>query len=160
MRRVHERAVAIGAALLLAILLGTAAWAFFTSSGTGAGAATAGTAQQVTLSPAVPTTHLYPGGQASVQVTVSNTNPGTVRVESLSLDTSQGSSGFAVDADHAACDVLSLSFTSQSNGGAGWDVAGNGSATISLSNSLAMGVGAANACQGAAITVYLMAGVS
>lgn len=162
MRRVPVRVAVAGPALLLPlmILLGSAGLAYWAAGGTGAGVATTGTAQPVTLSPAVPTTRLYPSGQASVEVIVTNPNPGPVRLASLSLDTSQGTNGFAVDADHSGCGVSTLSFTTQSNGGAGWTIAGNASTTISLSNALAMGVDAANACQGAAIEVHLKIGAS
>ena len=160
MRRLHARSVVVGAALLLVVVLGTVAWSFWTAGGAGAGSATAGTAQPVTLSPAAPTTQLYPGGQAAVEGTVTNPNLGPVRIESLSLDTSQADSGFALDAAHAACGVSALSFTAQTNGGAGWTVAGEASMTVSLQNALAMGLGAADACQGATITIYLKAGVS
>jgi hypothetical protein len=56
-----------------------------------------------------------------------------------------------------------LSFTTQTNGGAGWTVPGkigtvNGTLSITVMNALAMGVGAANACQGASLTSYLAAG--
>jgi len=48
---------------------------------------------------------IYPGGQSAVAVTVTNPNPGAVKVGSLSLDSTQGNAGFAVDGAHAACGV-------------------------------------------------------
>jgi hypothetical protein len=56
-----------------------------------------------------------------------------------------------------------LSFATQTDGGAGWTVPGkvgntNGTLAVSLTNALAMSLGAANACQGATTTVYLTAG--
>jgi hypothetical protein len=106
---------------------------------------------------------LFPGGVTNVVLTVSNPNPYSVRIGSLALDTGQGTGGFAVDAGHAGCAVSTLTFTTQTNGGAGWTVTGrlgavDGTLSVNLPNALAMGSGAANACQGASYTVYLAAG--
>jgi hypothetical protein len=59
--------------------------------------------------------------------------------------------------------VADLSFTTATNNGAGWTVPAksgsvNGTLTVALPNGLAMNAAAANACQGATITVYLTAG--
>ena len=43
----------------------------------------------------------------------------------------------------------------QTNGGAGWTVPGSGVLSVTLTGALAMGSGAANACQGATFTVHL-----
>jgi len=67
--------------------------------------------------------------------------------------------GFAVDGTHASCGVSSLTFTAQTNGGAGWTVPGTSSLPVTLANSLAMNTSAASACQGATFTVYLRAGL-
>lgn len=158
MRRVSGRIVALGAALVLVVVLGSTGWGYWTAGGLGAGAgATTASVQSLTLSPGVPTAQLYPGGRSSVAVTV--TNPGSVpqRVGSLALDTSQGTSGFAVDAGHSACGVSSLSFVTQTNGGSGWTIPANSSLSLTLTNALGMSIDAANACQGASFTVYLKA---
>lgn len=148
-----------GVALLLAVVSGALVWGYVTAGGAGTGAAASGTAAQVTLTPAAPTTLLYPGGTASVVMAATNPNPGPVRIVSLSLDTTQASSGFAVDTDHAGCAVSALSFTTQTNGGAGWTLP-PGSTSISLPAALAMSPSAANACQGASFTVYVKTGAS
>ena len=159
MRRVHGRALVVGAALLLVILLGSTGWSHYSAGGSGTGtAATRASVQSLTLTSAVPTDHLYPGARSGVALTVSNPNPGPLRVGSLALDTGQGTSGFAVDGSHAACGVSSLSFTAQTNGGLGWTIPANGSLSLNLTNALGMSVDAANACQGATFTVYLKAG--
>lgn len=144
-------------------LAGGAASAVWTGSGGGAGSGTTGTTVAVTLSPGTPTASLYPGGQGNVVLSVSNPNASPVRIGSLALDNSQGTGGFAVDAGHSGCAVGTLSFTTQTNGGAGWTVpakvgAVDGTLPVTLTNALTMGVGAANACQGASTTVYLVAG--
>jgi hypothetical protein len=157
---VRSRRRSLTAALVAVLVLGIvgAAVAYWRASGSGVGSASAGTTQPVTLSPGTASAQISPGGTADVVLTAANPNPGTVRVESLSLDTSQGTGGFAVDAPHAGCGVASLSFTTQTNGGNGWDVPGNGSTPVTLSNALSMATSAANSCQGARFTVYLKAG--
>lgn len=79
------------------------------------------------------------------------------------LDTSQGTGGLAVDTSHSGCGLATLSFTTQTNGGVGWTIpakvgAVDGTLPITLANALAMSTSAANACQGASFTVYLVAG--
>jgi hypothetical protein len=148
---------------ILALAVGGAAYAYWSGSGSGAGSGATGTTVAVTLSPGTPTATLYPGGQANVVLTVSNPNTSQVRIGSLALDTGQGTLGFAVDAGHSGCAVSTLSFTTNTNGGAGWTVpakvgAVDGTLSVTLTNALAMGVSAANACQGASSTVYLAAG--
>jgi hypothetical protein len=144
-------------AVVVLAVAGVAA-AYWTGSGGGAGAVGTGTSQPVTLSPATPVAQLRPGGQASVRVTVTNPNASPVRVDSLALDTTRGTDGFAVDAGHAGCGLSSLSFTTATNGGAGWTIPGADAVTLTLSGSLEMGTTADNACQGATFTVHLQVG--
>jgi hypothetical protein len=153
-RRRTPLALLLTAATLL--VAGTAA-AYWITTGSGSAAANTSTPSALTLSPATPTAQLYPGGQASVVLTVSNPNPGPIKVGSLALATGQGTGGFAVDGGHSGCGLASLSFGTQNNGGAGWTVPGSGSLSVTLTNALSMGTSAANACQGAAFTVYLAA---
>jgi hypothetical protein len=148
-----------GAALVLA----ASALAFFTSAGSGSGSTSTPAAQAVTLTAGTPTAQLYPGGVAGVAVSVSNPNLFALRLVSLSLDTAAGTSGFDVDAGHAGCDPAVLSFTTQTNAGAGWTIppkvgATNGVLAIDLSSALAMSTSAANACQGASFLVHLSVG--
>jgi hypothetical protein len=163
-RRLPRRILLTSLLVVVAAPIGGAANAYWSGSGGGAGSGTSGAAVAVTLSPGTPAATLYPGGQANVVLTVSNPNANPVRIGSLSLDTSQGlGTGFAVDSGHSGCAVSTLSFTTQTNAGAGWVVpakvlAVNGTLPITLTNALALGVGAANACQGATYTVYLTAG--
>jgi hypothetical protein len=159
----------LGRGLLLALTLIAAlavtgvANAYWQAAGAGTGSGTAGTTVPVTLSPGTPTPGLYPGGTTGVVVTVTNTNTSPVVLGSLALDISQGTGGFAVDAGHSGCLVSALSYTTQTNGGAGWTVPAkvgsvNGTLAITLPSALAMTTGAANACQGATSTVYLVVG--
>lgn len=148
----------VAALAVLVVVTAGVASAYWGGSGGGSGSGSTATTQAVTLTPAAPTAQLYPGGQAAVQLSISNPNPGSVRVGSLALDTTQGTGGFAVDGAHSACGVASLTFSTQTNGGAGWTVPGAGSLPITLSGSLSMAANAANACQGASFSVYLSVG--
>lgn len=156
--RLPRRVILASWLAILTLPLGGLAYAYWGGTGSGAGSGTTGLTVAVDLSPGTPTASLYPGGQAAAKLSITNPNPGSVRVGSLSLDTTQGTSGFAVDGAHSTCGVASLTFTTQTNGGAGWTVPGAGSLPITLANSLSMNTNAANTCQGASFTVYLQAG--
>jgi hypothetical protein len=159
MRATRRRGLLVTALLPVLVVGATGvAFAYWARSGGGSGSATTGTTQAVTLTPGTASSQLYPGGTSAVAVTVTNPNPGTVQVGSISLDTTQGTAGFAVDGAHAACGLATLSFTTQTNGGAGWTIPASGSSVLSLANSLSMSTTAANACQGASFTVYLKVG--
>jgi hypothetical protein len=155
-------AAAVGVVLAI-VCAGGVALAYWLGSGTGTGAVTTGVATAVTLSPGTPDLTLHPGGQADVTLTVSNPNTTALTIGSLVLDPSQGTGGFAVDAAHSSCDVSALSYATQTNAGSGWQVPAkigtmNGVLAVDLPNALAMTIDAANACQGAQFSVYLVAG--
>jgi hypothetical protein len=138
-------------------IAGAAAYAAWSVDGSGRGSASAATAQNLTLTPGSAAGALYPGATADVDTSVANSNPFPVHVSSLALDTTQGSNGFAVDAGHSGCNLSSLSFTTATNGGSGWDVAASGTADVDASGSISMGPSANDSCQGATFTVYLTA---
>ena len=144
--------------VILALSAGGAAYAYWTGSGSGAGVGTTGANMAVTLGPGTPTGDLYPSGLADVVLIVSNPNASDVRIGSLALDPGQGTGGYAVDGGHSGCDLSTLSFTTQTNGGAGWTVPTSGSLPVTLTSAIGMGAGAASACQGATFTVYMAAG--
>ena len=145
------------AVTVLTLLVTGVAVAYWRNGGDGSATASSGTVVPVTLTPGTPTTQLHPGGQAGVVLTVTNSNAGPVRVPSLTLDTSQGSGGFAVDGAHSGCALTSLSYAAQDNGGNGWTLTGGQALAVTLANALSMSSSAANACQGASFTVYLKA---
>lgn len=162
MSRRRKILVLIVAVVALAIPVGGIASAYWTSGGIGTGAGNTGTLSALSLTPGSPASTLYPGAQTNVMLTASNPNGETARIGSLVLDTSQGTGGFSVDGGHSGCSVATLSYTTQTNGGAGWTVPArvgivNGTLAITLTNALSMGAAAASACQGATFTVYLAA---
>jgi hypothetical protein len=147
-------ALLLGAASLA---LGGTAAAFWATSGGGAGTGATGTTTPVTLSPGTAAAQVFPGGDTAVVLSVTNPNPGSVRIGSLALDPSRGTNGFGVDAGHAACGLGALSFATQTNDGAGWTLFGGQTLAVTLPHALSMATSAGNACQGASFTVYLAA---
>jgi len=148
--------IAVTAVVGLSIA-GAAAYAAWTVNGSGSGSASAATAQGLTLTAGNASGVLYPGATADVDTSVSNSNPFPVHVSSLALDTTQGQNGFGVDAGHSGCNLGSLSFTTATNSGNGWDLSANGSLDIDATGSISMDSGANDSCQGATFTVYLTA---
>ena len=154
----------IVAAAILVVLVAVAL-AYWTGAGSGAGTTTLPNPQALTLSPGTPSTNVSPGASAAVATVASNPNLYTVHITSISLDTAQGTGGFAVDGGHSGCVLSTLGFTTQTNGGSGWTVPAkvgstNGSLSIQMTSALTMSAGAADACQGASFTVHLAAAVS
>ncbi|MFC7486165.1 hypothetical protein ACOCJ7_13025 [Knoellia sp. CPCC 206453] len=155
-------ALLLGLAVLFIAGAG-AAFAFWSASGSGSGAGRTAKVMPVTLSPGLPNADLVPGGRADILLTMTNPNASSVRVEALVLQGAQGTGGFAVDAGHSGCALSALSYAAQTNGGVGWAVpprsgSVDGTLEIRLPNALTMSLDAANACQGARITVYLAVG--
>ncbi len=144
-------------------LLGSGAGAYWGAAAAGSGSAETEDTLPVSLATGTPVTALFPGGTADVVVTVTNPNAAAVHIGSLSLDTGQGTDGYAVDPDHSDCAVSTLSFSTQSNGGAGWTVPGrvgavDGTTSLTLTDAADLDTDAANACQGATFSVYLVVG--
>lgn len=158
MRTRARKLMVLGSAVLVVLAVVGAALGYWRGSGSGSASASTRTTQPVTVSPATASTQVYPGGQSAVALTVTNPNPSSTQIGSLTLDTSSGTGGFAVDSSHSGCGVASLSYATQTNGGSGWSVPANGSLAITLPNALSMSTTAANACQGATFNVYLKTG--
>ncbi len=131
--------------------------ALWSDSGSGSGTVSAESIAEVTLSPGTPTTSLFPGTTGDVAVSIVNDNTYRAYVGSLVLDTSQGSNGFSVTGGQPGCDPTALTFTSQSNAGAGWFVPAGSTLDLDLPNAIALDTSAASECQGATFVVYLLA---
>lgn len=139
------------------VLLAVAGGATAYLSSTGSGSATGSTSimlGNVTVTGGLASQSLLPTGTPTgdLNVTLTNGNATRVHINSLVLDTSQGTNGFS--SSGATC---GLSFASQSNGGSGWTIPANGSVSVDLSNSVTMGTSAPSSCQGQSFTVYLKA---
>lgn len=126
----------------------------------GSGVVPVGGALGLTSTPVLVTTGLYPGGASDLSLIVRNANASPIHIDSLALDTTRGTGGFA--SDQPACTVPALAYSAQTNSAAGWTVpaqAGGtpGQLSIRLTGALTMGTSAGSACQGATFTVYLVA---
>jgi hypothetical protein len=139
------------------LVAGVAAYGAWSVSGSGTGSASAATASSLALTPGTPGTALYPNGSADVATTIANSNPFPVHVSSIALDSGQGTNGFAVDAGHSTCDLSTLSFAAQTNGGSGWDVPANDTLDVHATDAVSMSGSAGDPCQGASFTLYLTA---
>jgi hypothetical protein len=150
-----QKIAAAGAATAIVVGAGVA-YASWTADGIGVGSAKAGTSAAITITSAAPTSSLYPTTSSDVSAVLNNSNSYKVHVSSISLDTSKGTLGFAVDTTQGnkdgACNVGSLSFTTQS---AGWDVAASGTTPVDLASAISMDNTANDHCQGDFFTVYL-----
>jgi hypothetical protein len=141
---------------VLALAASTGSFAYITAQGSGSGSASVGHPDPLTISPATPTTEIYPGGASDVALTISNPNPFPIHVNSLEL----ASGGITAT---NSCDAATVHYASQSNTGTGWTVdpkAGNvdGTLALDLTDALSMDADAPDSCQGATFTIYLQTG--
>lgn len=162
-RRFQSRKPKFLVAFVAALCLAGGAFAYWTASGSGSGTSSVGNASALTITAGPATlTPLFPGGSANVAVKISNPNHFLVHISTLALDTSQGESNSGFDASPSGCDLATpaLTFTSQTNGTAGWDVPArvdpnDGVLNLDLTGAIHMSTTASNDCQGATFTVYL-----
>jgi hypothetical protein len=157
-RGIRTKAVAIGGAIAT-IAIAAVAFGYWTGPASGTATTTLHSSQALAVSRGSPDTQIAPGRSAAVLTIASNSNPYPVEISSISLDVGQGSSGFEVDGGHSGC-VPTLDFSVQTNNDDGWTIPAlvgstPGSLSIEMPGALTMGIGASNACQGAAFTVYL-----
>jgi hypothetical protein len=152
------------AGLVVAVCAGTAgvAAAYWSGAGNGTGSAATASVAPLRVSPGIPSTLLSPGAQAAVVLTVSNPNSFAISFAALESDPAEGAGGFGVDSGHSGCAVTVLSFSTQTNAGAGWTVpkkvgATDGTLSLTLDNAVSMAADAAGSCQGAVFTVYVRA---
>jgi hypothetical protein len=155
--RVRRRTAIVIVAIAGLVLAGGAA-AFWLAFGSGTTGSQAGTVSPITITPATTITPLFPGGTADVGVSLVNSNPTRIFVGSLALDASQGTNGFSVDGGHSGCNLAALSYTTQTNGGAGWFVPASSTRTLDLTGAAALSTAAVSACQGAQVSIFLKVG--
>lgn len=147
----------VAVALVLAVVAGESAFAYFKAGGSGSGVGSTNTAGEVTLTSGAGRGELHPGASGRVTTVATNPNPGSVSIARLALDSARADGGIVVDTDHPLCPASAFSFTTQDNGGAGWTVTGGSSRSIFLDGALTMAASAPDGCQGAVVTVHLRA---
>lgn len=150
MRKLTTRTGTIAAATAATTAVGIA-FAAWTTNGTGTGEAASRSAENLVVSPATTLDTLFPTGSSDVAVTIANPNEYKVHVSSLTL-TSDG-----ITASDGDCNAASVTYTTQDNGGTGWDIDGDDSITLNLADAVAMSNAANDDCQGNTFTVNLMA---
>ena len=151
------KAVAL-AGLLVTAGAGTA-YAFWSGTGAGSGSAAAGTMQPVTVDALVagdnPRTALFPGGSADVVLRLTNPNPYSVQVYSVT-----GNGPAAADAAHPGCTTTGVSFTGTAAPlSPATFVPANSSTLITLPGAAAMDTTSLAACQGATFSLPVTAEV-
>ncbi|TQJ59961.1 hypothetical protein FBY30_2218 [Arthrobacter sp. SLBN-83] len=151
------RAAAL-AGLLVTAGAGTA-YAFWSGTGAGSGSAAAGTMQAVTVDALVagdnPKAALYPGGSADVVLRLTNPNPYSVQVYSVT-----GNGPVTADAAHPGCTTTGVSITGTAAPlTPATYVAADSSALITLPGAATMDTTSLAACQGATFSVPVTAEV-
>lgn len=149
-RRAPRALIVIAAVLAAFTVSAGAAWAYFTTTGHGSGAATTGT-MTIRLEATTgdtPSTTLYPGGSADVVVHINNPNGFTVKLTDLVKAGSIQSSGGCTNADLAFNDQHGLSITVLT-----------GSNAVHVPGVITMGLNSTSDCQGATFTIPVTATV-
>ena len=140
---------------IVAIALGTtlaagggAAWALWSASGTGAGRATALTAQSITATAVTGTASLYPGAtDGDLYFTLTNPNPYPVTFDTMTA-------GAITSSNPGACPASNVSATGAT--GLSLPVGANAtSAAQSIANVVSMQSTAPDGCQGVTFTIAL-----
>lgn len=126
---------------------GGVAWALWSASGTGSGAATALTAQSITVTAAAGPASLYPGAtDGDVTFTLTNPNPYPVQMTAMTPG--------AITSSNPACAVSNVSVAPAT--GLALDVGANStSGTLTIPNVVSMAAAAPDACQGVTFTIAL-----
>ncbi|WP_284978733.1 hypothetical protein [Arthrobacter sp. fls2-241-R2A-200] len=141
------------ATVVLCILGGAgSAYAYWASTGIGAGSAANGTMQTVTVDALVPgdtlQTSLVPGGTADVIVRATNPNPQAVTIYGI---TSSGAA--TADGAHSGCTTTGVTFTPPPAPMASLTIQANSSILVTLQGAASMGTGSMSACQGAQFSI-------
>jgi hypothetical protein len=138
-------------ASLILGLTGGAAFAYFTSPGSGSGVGNVGTAKGVSVVAATGTVtnKLYPGASGDLSVTLNNPNSVAVKITSLSAGTGSvtGSGGLGT------CTTTGVSVNAQS--GLSISVSPGGSVSVTIPNGVTMSSSSDNGCQDATFQVPL-----
>jgi hypothetical protein len=148
-RNVVRVAAALVASTVGVTCLGGTAYAYWVASGSGAGAAAAGSAVPQSATAASPTGLLYPGGPAgNARLTITNPNPFPVTV----TDVVNPVTGAITSNKGQACDdATGVDFTDVT--GAALAVPASSSATFTLTGAVRMDNSSDNSCQGATFTI-------
>lgn len=142
------KAAFLTGALTLALGAGTA-YAYWATGGSGSGSAAGGDMQTVTVDALVPgdtpASTLVPGGTADVVLRVTNPNPYSVQVYSVT-----GNGTVTADTAHPACTTTGVTFAGSPGPlSPAVSIAANSSALVTLPGAAGMNATSQSACQGA-----------
>jgi hypothetical protein len=161
-RRFRRKRLIAALSVAGVLALAAGAYAYFTSTGSGSGTATVGTSGPITVTSTTSGT-LYPLTSApasgNTNVTVTNDNGASEYVNSVSLDTTQGTNGISVDSAHATAGCQASWFEFDGSPIAvGQEVAGGGGVYTTTSSPGTLWLKDSgtdqSACEGATVTVY------
>ena len=142
------------AVALVATLVGAgAAFAYFSTAGSGDGAASVTTAAPLTIASATPTGDLYPGGTTDVALSLANPNDFPLHVDALR--STRASARTASRLTRGTRLRQPRSHLRRECRGRGLGRRRERGARARLAGAIAMGPEADDACQGATFTVYL-----
>ena len=147
MRRRTPLVIGAIVALVLGLSAG-AAFAYFTSHGSGHASGSTGTLQAVTVaaSAGTPSTPLFPGHSGDVILRVNN--PNSVAVTLISV---AGNGTITADAGHSSCTTSGVTFANQT--GLSINIPGNQTTQVDLPGAVSMSTASSNGCQGASFSV-------
>ena len=151
MSRRHIRLMVLSVLVVAFTAIGAVVFAEWLATGTGEGSAAAGTAVELRVEPVAgvggEAQLLVPGGSGDVEAVIVNDNPYDVEVRTIAQDG-------PITSNQAGCDETTGEVTYATQTGS-WIIPANGDLSVRLTDALAMGVDAADACQGAEFTVPL-----
>jgi hypothetical protein len=145
----RKTALIVGTGVAIVALSGTAAFAFWTTTGSGTGSATTASSNGTIVLHASFANGLTPGASTPVSFTADNAGTSSLRVGTISL------ASVTVDAGHASCVVADytmpavLSNSTVAAGSIGAALAGSG--TLTFADTAV----SQDACKGATITLNL-----
>ncbi|SDP40295.1 hypothetical protein SAMN04489867_2333 [Pedococcus dokdonensis] len=145
-QRWTRRLAAAGTGTAAIVMAAGLAYAVWSQTGAGTGTAAAGTTAPLSAVAAVSDT-LYPGGSATLTVTVSNPNQRPVTVTSIDLAGSVAASAGCTTPGVTVTLPASVSVT----------VPAGGSAPVSFTDAIAMTASSSSDCQGATFTIPVSA---
>jgi len=141
----------LASSVLLVVVGCGVAFAVWSTTGAGAGAAQTGTLQTVTVTALTgsdsPSSTLVPGGSADVMLRVNNPNGTAVQIYSVT-----GNGPVTADAGHSGCTTTGVSFVPPAVP-VGTSLAANSTTLVHLPNAASMSTASLSACQGATFSI-------
>ena len=144
--------IIVGSIVVVVVALaGVAAYAYFSSSGTGSDIATTGEIEPVTVTAFTggdaPSSQLAPGGSADVVLRIDNPNAAAVTLTSVA----GGPAPITADAGHAACTTTGVTFANQT--GLSSVIGPGGTTLVHLPGAASMSLSSSSGCQGATFDI-------